>query len=83
MGNTVVTNMGRKLKEERIYVYVGLIYFAIQQKTTQHCKATKLQLYKKKKKKKNLPKGFQCIAQADNDWMIEMISKISSKNRVF
>ena len=44
MGNTVVTNMGRKLKEERIYVYVGLIYFAIQQKTTRHCKATKLQL---------------------------------------
>ena len=44
MGNTVVTNMGRKLKEERIYVYVGLIYFAIQQKTIRHCKATKLQL---------------------------------------
>ena len=34
MGNTVVTNMGRKLKEERVYVYVRLIYFAAQQKTT-------------------------------------------------
>lgn len=34
MGNTVVTIMGRKLKEERVYVYVWLIYFAVQQKTT-------------------------------------------------
>ena len=36
-----------------IYVYVQLIYFAVQQKQTQCCKATKLQkkkrLYKKKK----------------------------------
>ena len=30
--------------KEGIYVYVWLIHFAVQQKLTQHCKATKLQL---------------------------------------
>ena len=43
----VVTQMGRKSKEEGIYVYVWLIHFAVQQKLTQHCKATILQLKKK------------------------------------
>ena len=41
--------MGRKPKEEGIYVYMCLIHFAVQQKLT-YCKATILQ----KKKKKNL-----------------------------
>ena len=85
MGNTVVTNMGRKLKEERVYVYVWLIYFAVQQKTTRHCKATKFQ-QRKKKKGKISPSGskwFQCIAQAGNYWMIKTISMLSSKNQVF
>ena len=33
-----------------IYIYVWLIHFAVQQKLTQHCKATILQLKKKKMK---------------------------------
>ena len=32
--------MGRKSKSERIYVYIELIHFAVQQKLTHHCKAT-------------------------------------------
>ena len=32
--------MGRKLKEEGIYVYTWLMHFAVQQKLTQRCKAT-------------------------------------------
>jgi len=35
--------MGRKPKEEEIYVYIWLIHFAVQQKLTQHCKATIIQ----------------------------------------
>ena len=35
--------MGRKFKKEGIYVYTELIHFAVQQKVTQHCKATILQ----------------------------------------
>ena len=35
--------MGRKSEKEGIYVYVQLIHFAVQQKRTQHCKATILQ----------------------------------------
>jgi len=41
--------MGRKSKEEGIYVYMELIDFAVQQKLTQHCKATILQLILKKR----------------------------------
>ena len=41
--------MGRKFKEEGIYVYMEVIDFAVQQKVTQHCKATILQLIKKKR----------------------------------
>ena len=41
--------MGRKSKEEGIYVHMWLIHFAVQQKLTQHCKATRLQFKKKKK----------------------------------
>ena len=43
------TQMGRKSKEEGIYVHMWLIHFAVQQKLTQHCKATRLQFKKKKK----------------------------------
>ena len=32
--------------KEGIYVYVWLIHFSVQQKLTQHCKATKFQLKK-------------------------------------
>ena len=32
--------MGRKSKTEGTYVYVHLIHFAVEQKATQHCKAT-------------------------------------------
>ena len=38
--------MGRESKEEGICVYVWWIHFAVQQKLTQHCKATILQLKK-------------------------------------
>ena len=47
-----VNGMGRKSKEEGIYVYVRLIHLNVQQKLTQkHCKATILQLRKQKDKK--------------------------------
>ena len=35
--------MGGKSKEEGFYVFMYLIHFAVQQKLTQHCKATILQ----------------------------------------
>ena len=38
--------MGRESKEEGTYAYVWWIYFALQQKLTQHCKAAILQLKK-------------------------------------
>ena len=40
---SAVTEVGRKSKKERVYVYVQLIHFAVQQKLTQHCKAIILQ----------------------------------------
>lgn len=44
---TLVTWMGRRCKEEGIYVYTQLIHFAVQQELIQHWKATMLQLKKK------------------------------------
>ena len=38
-----VTSMGRKSKKEQMYVCTGLTHSAVQQKLTQHCKATALQ----------------------------------------
>ena len=38
---------GRKSKTEGIYIYLKLVHFAIQQKLTQHCKATISQFFKK------------------------------------
>ena len=40
---SVVTQMGSKSKKEGICVYIDLIHFAVEQKLTQHCKATILQ----------------------------------------
>ena len=40
---SVTTYMGKESKEEWIYVYVQLIYFTVQQKSTQHCEPTILQ----------------------------------------
>ena len=40
--------MGKESKKEWIYVYVQLTPFDIEQKLTQHCKATILQLKKKR-----------------------------------
>ena len=37
--------MGGRLKREGIYVYIQLIYFVVQQKLTQHCKAVVLQFF--------------------------------------
>ena len=39
--------VGGKIKRKGIYVYILLIHFAVQQKPTQHCKATILQKKKK------------------------------------
>ena len=39
--------MGKESKKEWIYVYVQLIHFAVQQKLTQLCKATILELKRK------------------------------------
>ena len=47
---SVVTRMGRKSKKEGIFLYVQLSHFAVQQKLTQHCKATIFQKGLKKKK---------------------------------
>ena len=41
-----VFGVGGRLTRKGIYVYLQLIYDAIQQKTTQHCKAIILQLKK-------------------------------------
>ena len=38
---------GRRLKRERIYVYLHWIHFIVQQKPTPHCKAIILQFLKK------------------------------------
>ena len=40
---SVMTYMGTESRREWIYIYVWLIHFAVQQKLTQHCKATILQ----------------------------------------
>ena len=42
--------VGGRSQREGIYVYIQLIHFVVQQKITQHCKATISQLKKKKKK---------------------------------
>ena len=39
MGRMGAGGMGGRLKRERKYVYIQLIYFVVQQKLTQHCKA--------------------------------------------
>ena len=48
--------VGRRSKREGIYVYIQLIYFVVQQKLTQHCKAImfqyKINLIAKRKRKK-------------------------------
>ena len=36
--------MGRKFKEEEIYVHMWLSHFGVQQKLKQHCKSTIVQL---------------------------------------
>ena len=41
--------VGGRCKREGIYVYIQLIHFIVQQKLTQHCKATLPQLKKKKR----------------------------------
>ena len=43
--------VGGRLKKEGIYVYFWLIHIAVQQKPTHHCKATILQLKRKKEKR--------------------------------
>ena len=43
--------MGGRLKGEGIYVYIQLIYFVVQQKLLQHCKA--IMLHKKKRGAEN------------------------------
>jgi len=44
--------MGRNPRKEKVDVHVWLIHFAVQQKLTQHCKATVLQ-YKLKKRERD------------------------------
>ena len=55
---SVVTSMGRKSKKEGINVHIQLIYFAIRQKLTQHCKnnyiPTKISKYKQYVKRKKI-----------------------------
>ena len=41
---SAVTSMERKSKKEQMYVCTELTHFAVQQKLTQHFKATTLQL---------------------------------------
>ena len=59
--------MGRKPKEEEMYVCMQLLHFAVQWKLTQHCKATVLQLknriiHPKKKKKSEVVVDTQTYA---------------------
>ena len=39
----MMTEMGKKSKKERMYVYIQMIHFAVQEKRTQLCKANILQ----------------------------------------
>ena len=55
---SVVTQIGGKSKKEGIYVYIWLIHFILQQKLTQHCKATILQLKKKKRSNRSTLNTF-------------------------
>ena len=41
--HSVVTYMRRESEKEGIYIYVWLIYFAVQWKLTEYCEATMLQ----------------------------------------
>ena len=36
---SMMTEMGKKSKKERMYVYIQMIHFAVQEKRTQLCKA--------------------------------------------
>ena len=48
---------GKEIQKKRICVYLQLIHFAVQQKLTQHCKATILQSnFKKEEYEKNTPR---------------------------
>ena len=50
MGRMGVGGMGGRLKRERKYVYIQLIYFVVQQKLTQHCKVIILKIRMSKAK---------------------------------
>ena len=58
--------MGRKSKEEGMYVHMWLIHFAVQQKLTQHCKATVLQFKKKRLLVGELPLSHSCWSWSQN-----------------
>ena len=42
--------MGGRFKRERIFVYTWLVHFVVQEKLTQHCKATIPYLNKMRKR---------------------------------
>ena len=57
--------MERKSKKERVYIYIYLIYFAVQQKLTKHCKPTMLPkkfFFKKEKKVHLLHKALPILS---------------------
>ena len=64
--------MGRKSKEEGIYVYMEVTDFAVQQKLIQHCRATILQLIKKKRKAVKFYRRLKIILKLS---LLKLISK--------
>ena len=55
LGNTFYTSVicgdlnGKEIQKLYIYIYISDVHFDVQQKVTQHCKATSLQKKLKKK----------------------------------
>ena len=67
--------MGGKSKEEGIYVYMWLIHFAVQEKLTQHCKPTILQLKKTKNKTTATTKSVVNVNTAGLNKLLQSILK--------
>ena len=51
---------GNSLKREGTYVYTQLIHFVVQQKLTQHCRATIQQFFKKIQQYRHVIQTFEC-----------------------
>ena len=58
--------MGGRSKREGIQVYIQLVHFIVQQKLTQHCKATILQWKKKNETENSEPQRLYLLLKTKN-----------------